>query len=122
VWPRLTSAGGGTAHPSTQSPRGDRSSVTDIQRNKQTVVEFYELAFNAKQPEQAVEKYFGPQYIQHNPLARDGADAFIGFATGFAGQVPELSIEIKRVVGEGDIVATPRVDQDLDRGSRHSSH
>jgi hypothetical protein len=31
--------------------------VTDIQRNKQTVVEFYELAFNAKQPEQAVEKY-----------------------------------------------------------------
>ena len=41
--------------------------MTDIQRDKQTVVEFYELAFNAKQPEQAVEKYLGPQYIQHNP-------------------------------------------------------
>jgi predicted SnoaL-like aldol condensation-catalyzing enzyme len=40
--------------------------VTDIQRNKQTVVEFYELAFNAKQPEQAAEKHLGPQYIQHN--------------------------------------------------------
>jgi predicted SnoaL-like aldol condensation-catalyzing enzyme len=87
-------------------PRGDRSTVTDIQRNKQTVVEFYELAFNAKQPEQAVEKYLGPQYIQHNPQAPDGADAFIGFVTGFAGQFPELSIEIKRVVGEGDIVVT----------------
>jgi predicted SnoaL-like aldol condensation-catalyzing enzyme len=95
-----------TAHPFTQSPRGDRSTVTDIQRNKQTVVEFYELAFNAKQPEQAVEKYLGPQYIQHNPQAPDGADAFIGFVTGFAGQFPELSIEIKRVVGEGDIVVT----------------
>jgi predicted SnoaL-like aldol condensation-catalyzing enzyme len=80
--------------------------VTDIQRNKQTVVEFYELAFNAKQPEQAVEKYLGPQYIQHNPQAPDGADAFIGFVTGFAGQFPELSIEIKRVLGEGDIVVT----------------
>ena len=43
--------------------------MTDIERNKQTVVEFYELAFNAKQPEQAVEKYLGPQYIQHNPQA-----------------------------------------------------
>ena len=80
--------------------------MTDIQRNKQTVVEFYGLALNAKQPEQAVKKYLGPQYIQHNPQAPDGADAFIGFVTGFAGQFPELSIEIKRVVGEGDIVVT----------------
>jgi predicted SnoaL-like aldol condensation-catalyzing enzyme len=80
--------------------------VTDSQRNKQTVVEYYELAFNAKQPEQAVEKYVGPQYIQHNPQAPDGADAFIGFVTAFAGQFPELSIEIKRVVAEGDIVVT----------------
>jgi predicted SnoaL-like aldol condensation-catalyzing enzyme len=59
--------------------------VTDIQRNKQTVVEFFELAFNAKQPEEAVEKYLGPQYIQHNPQAPDGAEAFIGFVTWFAG-------------------------------------
>ena len=80
--------------------------MTDIQRNKQIVAEFYEIAFNAKQPEQAAEKYVGPQYIQHNPLAPDGADAFIAFVTGYAGQFPELSIEIKRMVGEGDIVAT----------------
>jgi predicted SnoaL-like aldol condensation-catalyzing enzyme len=44
--------------------------------------------------------------VQHNPQAPDGADAFIGFVTGFAGQFPELSIEIKRAVGEGDIVVT----------------
>ena len=74
--------------------------MTDIQRNKQTVVDYYELAFNAKQPEQAVEKYLGPQYIQHNPQAPEGADAFIGFVTGFAAQFPALSIEIKGVVGE----------------------
>ena len=80
--------------------------MSDIEHNKQIVVEYYELAFNAKQPEQAVEKYLGPQYIQHNPQAPDGADAFVAFVNGFAAQVPELSIEIKRVVGEGDIVVT----------------
>jgi predicted SnoaL-like aldol condensation-catalyzing enzyme len=80
--------------------------VSDIDRNKQTVVEFYQLAFNAKQPEQAVEKYVGPQYIQHNPQAPDGAKAFIDFVKAFAGQFPDLSIQIKRVVGEGDIVVT----------------
>jgi predicted SnoaL-like aldol condensation-catalyzing enzyme len=80
--------------------------VSDIERNKQTVVDYYELAFNDKQPELAVEKYLGPQYIQHHPQAPDGAEAFIGFVRGFAGQFPELSIEIKRVVGEGDIVVT----------------
>jgi predicted SnoaL-like aldol condensation-catalyzing enzyme len=87
-------------------PSGKETNVSDIERNKQNVVEFYELAFNAKQPERAVEKYVGPQYIQHNPQAPDGAEAFIGFVKGFAGQFPELSIEIKRVVGEGDIVVT----------------
>jgi predicted SnoaL-like aldol condensation-catalyzing enzyme len=80
--------------------------VSDLERNKQAVVEYYELAFNAKQPEQAVEKYLGPHYIQHNPQAPDGAEAFIAFVRGFAAQFPELSIDIKRVVGEGDIVVT----------------
>ena len=80
--------------------------MSDIEHNKQIVVEYYELAFNAKQPELAVEKYLGPQYIQHNPQAPDGADAFVAFVNGFAAQFPELSLEIKRVVGEGDIVVT----------------
>jgi predicted SnoaL-like aldol condensation-catalyzing enzyme len=79
--------------------------VSDLESRKKAVVEFYELAFNAKQPQLAVEKYVGPQYIQHNPLAPDGADAFVGFVTGYVGQFPELSVDIKRVVGEGDMVA-----------------
>ena len=78
--------------------------MSDLESRKKAVVEFYELAFNAKQPQLAVEKYVGPQYIQHNPLAPDGADAFVGFVTGYVGQFPELSVDIKRVVGEGDMV------------------
>ena len=32
-------------------------------------------------------------------------DAFIDFATGLPSNFPELSLDIKRVIGEGDIVA-----------------
>jgi hypothetical protein len=37
--------------------RPRRDGDVDLENNKRTVVEFYELAFNGKQPEQAVEKY-----------------------------------------------------------------
>jgi predicted SnoaL-like aldol condensation-catalyzing enzyme len=80
--------------------------VGDLEGNKRAVVEYYELAFNDKQPQLAVEKYVGSRYIQHNPQAPDGPDAFVEFVTGFAEQFPELSIDIKRVVAEGDIVMT----------------
>jgi predicted SnoaL-like aldol condensation-catalyzing enzyme len=77
---------------------------TDLHQNKQTVREFYELAFNDKRPAEAVERYVGATYIQHNPQAPDGAEAFIQFVTGFASQFPDLSIDIKRIVAEDDIV------------------
>lgn len=80
--------------------------MTDLRQNKQIVREFYELAFNGKRPADAVERYVGSKYIQHNPQALDGTEAFIQFVTGFASQFPDLSIDIKRIVAEGDIVVT----------------
>lgn len=80
--------------------------MTNLQQNKQVVRDFYELAFNAKRPPDAVERYVGSEYIQHNPQAPDGPGAFIQFVTGFASEFPDLSIEIKRVVAEKDIVVT----------------
>jgi len=76
--------------------------MADLEQNKRTVVEYYELAFNGKEPEQAVEKYVGPQYIQHNPRAPDGPEAFIAFVRAF----PEISVDIRRVMTEGDMVVT----------------
>jgi predicted SnoaL-like aldol condensation-catalyzing enzyme len=76
--------------------------MADLEANKQTVREFYELAFNEKKPEEAVERYVGRRYIQHNPQAPDGTEAFIGFVKAF----PEGSVDIRRVVAEGDIVVT----------------
>jgi predicted SnoaL-like aldol condensation-catalyzing enzyme len=79
--------------------------MADLDGNKQTVIAFIMRAFNDKQPADAVAQYVGSQYIQHDPQSPDGAEAFIQFATSFAGQFPQLSIDIKRVIAEGDLVA-----------------
>ena len=80
--------------------------MADAERNKQNVIGFYTLAFNEKKPEEAVDRSIGSEYIQHNPQAPDGADAFIQFVKAFTGQFPELRVEIKRAIGEGDLVVT----------------
>jgi predicted SnoaL-like aldol condensation-catalyzing enzyme len=77
-----------------------------LEKNKQTVVAYLEQALNAKQPAEAVAAYVGPRYIQHNPQAADGPEAFIAFVKSFAQQFPDLHIDIKRVIAEGDLVVT----------------
>ena len=78
---------------------------TDLERNKHNVVAFLTRAVNDKQPEEAAAEYIGPVYIQHNPMAPDGVEAFLGFFRGAAQQYPEMRIEIKRVLADGDLVA-----------------
>jgi predicted SnoaL-like aldol condensation-catalyzing enzyme len=70
------------------------------------VVAYYTTAFNDKKPEEAVAKYGGPVYIQHNPLAADGFQAFIDFVKAYTGANPQLHVDIKRVIGECDLVVT----------------
>ena len=76
--------------------------MADLDRNKQAVVGFYELAFNGKEPEQAVERYAGAEYVQHNPQAPDGPEAFIAFVRAF----PDAQVDIRRVFADGDVVVT----------------
>ncbi|MEU7894056.1 nuclear transport factor 2 family protein [Nonomuraea sp. NPDC049152] len=78
--------------------------MADLEQNKQTVQTFFNLAFNDKQPAEAVARYLGSSYTQHNPQAPDGSEAFVQFVSGFASQFPQLSLDIKRVVAEGDLV------------------
>lgn len=80
--------------------------MTDLERHRATVRSFYEMAFNDGDPEGAVERYLGDRYIQHNPQAGDGPEAFIGFVKWYRGQFPELRVEIKRIIAEGDLVVT----------------
>jgi len=78
----------------------------DPKANTEAVRSYYELAFNEGEPEEAVAKYVGDRYIQHNPQAADGPEAFIGFVNWYRGEYPELHVEIKRTVAEGDLVVT----------------
>jgi predicted SnoaL-like aldol condensation-catalyzing enzyme len=80
--------------------------VADAEKNKKTVIAYYNMAFNERKPAEAAEKYGGPQYIQHNPQAPDGFEAFVRFVEGFTEQFPQMSLEIKRAVAEGDMVVT----------------
>jgi predicted SnoaL-like aldol condensation-catalyzing enzyme len=94
----------GWHHERRQARRG--GDVADPEKNKQTVLDYYTLAFNYRKPAEAVEKYGGPHYIQHNPQAADGFEAFVQFVLGFAEQFPLMRVEIKRAIAEGDMVVT----------------
>jgi predicted SnoaL-like aldol condensation-catalyzing enzyme len=62
--------------------------VTDAEKSKQTVLAYYNMAFNERKPAEAAQKYGGDHYIQHNPQAPDGFEAFVEFVEGFAEQFP----------------------------------
>jgi predicted SnoaL-like aldol condensation-catalyzing enzyme len=88
------------------------------ERNTELVRDFYHLALNLKKPEEAVEKYLGPYYRQHNPGAADGALAFVAFVHGFTGAFPALHFDFRRFIAEGDLVVVHShlVRQPQDRG------
>jgi len=73
--------------------------------NKATVREFYDLAFNQRQPAEAVAKHVGNYYRQHNPGAADGPEAFVEFVSAFSDAYPGLNVEFRRLVAENDLVA-----------------
>jgi len=93
-------------HGSRRRGAHEGGSMASPEENKQTVLAYYNLAFNDRKPAEAVERYGGPHYIQHNPHVPDGFEAFIQFVEGFVGQFPQLSHDIKRTVAEGDMVVT----------------
>jgi len=47
-------------------------STSSLADNKTVVQDFYNTAFVKHQPAEAMMKYVGAQYKQHNPLAQDG--------------------------------------------------
>jgi len=61
----------------------------------------------------------GSKFIQHNPLAADGKEAFVAFVTWWTAQVPQLKFDFKRVFGENDLVLVhhKRTLSPTDRGS-----
>jgi predicted SnoaL-like aldol condensation-catalyzing enzyme len=75
-----------------------------METNKSIVREWNDLAINQRKPEEAVAKYLGPHYRQHNPGAADGPEPFIETVKRFAQIFPELRMEPKRIIAEGNYV------------------
>ena len=47
--------------------------------NKAAALAFYDLMFNECRPAEAIERYAGADYRQHNPDVGDGKQAFIDY-------------------------------------------
>jgi predicted SnoaL-like aldol condensation-catalyzing enzyme len=108
----VAQSGNSSGQPSVGVFDGDHGSKAcvhnrrDLERNEHNVVAYYTLAFNDKNPRLAVKLYGGDEYIQHNPLAANGFDAFIQFVESFTTAFPDAHIDIKRVFADCDFVIT----------------
>jgi predicted SnoaL-like aldol condensation-catalyzing enzyme len=73
--------------------------------NKEIALAFFHAVFTEKKPQEAFDKYSVPEYIQHNPLAEDGAVPTIAFLNEWIAKNPQSSVEVKKVIAEGNLVA-----------------
>ncbi|MBB2671489.1 UNVERIFIED_ORG: putative SnoaL-like aldol condensation-catalyzing enzyme [Rhizobium esperanzae] len=78
--------------------------MSRLELNKKNVVAFYELMFNDCKPREAIEKYVGAEYIQHNPHVEPGKQGFIDYFERMAHEWPGKRVEIKRALADGDFV------------------
>ena len=77
--------------------------AAQLERNKKVVVDFYEKGLNQKDYEAAA-RHFGARYVQHNPLAADGAEGFKALLQFLREKFPQSHSTIKRVWAEDDYV------------------
>ena len=78
--------------------------MDDPQANTTAAREFYDLMFNQCRPREAIERYVGDEYRQHNPDVADGKEAFIAYFERMAEEYPGKRVEFVRTVAQDDLV------------------
>jgi predicted SnoaL-like aldol condensation-catalyzing enzyme len=79
--------------------------MTDhLEANKDILRDWHAIALDQGNPEEAAAKHLGPYYRQHNPGAADGAEAYIAFMKWLRQTYPDIHVDTKRIIAEGDYV------------------
>ncbi len=76
----------------------------NLEQNKTNAIAFYKMAYEGN-ASKAVELYVGDEYIQHNPMVRNGPQAFIDYFDSMQKEYPVKTFDFVRAISEGDLVA-----------------
>lgn len=78
--------------------------MPDLDTMKRNVISFYEMMFNDCKPREAIKRFVGDEYIQHNPHVCSGKQGFIEYFERMATEHPGKRVSVKRAFAEGDHV------------------
>lgn len=78
--------------------------ANQLETNKRNAMAFYSIMFNDNNPAEAIEKYAGAEYRQHNPHVPDGKKGFIKYFEKMAKEYPGKKVVFKRAIAEDDYV------------------
>lgn len=75
-----------------------------LEEMKRKATTFYKMAFEGS-PREAVERFVGKIYTQHNPAVKNGPEGFIEYFERMQKDYPQKSVRFVRSIAQGNLVA-----------------